>query len=753
VPTDATGEVTVVATVGDETAEAALRVVAEQRMPSEEPQPTETVETPPPAATEEPTADAPSPTRTPRPKHRRTPTPTVEPTEDRQEEDSVPSTVLPSGDEDAGFEAAAAATTLSPRADARVAQSNPNTNYGRSTQVRVDGGGDPEVMSYLRFDVPSVGSVSSAKLRLWVTDGTADGPGVRLAGNQWTESGITWNKRPAPTGALVADLGRISSGRWAEFDVTSLVQAPGAYTFAIVATSTDGANFASREDSSTSRRPRLVITTGGSANPTPVPTKTPTPAPTKTPTPAPTATPSPAPGGSCPTTLQALVDAAAPGATVRVPACVYRETVTVTKSVVLDGGGQAEVRGSDVWTGWTRSGAHWVKGSVPAFSTGGICRPGTSRCAWPEQVFLDGRPLLQVAADPGPGQFAVDGARRVLLADDPTGRTVEVTVRPYWVVGRAAGVTVRGFTMKHAASPAQHGGIDNNGFANWTVADNALSDAHGANVSLHGATGLQLLNNDIARAGQLGVHGNESSGAVVRGNRIHDNNTEAFEPGWEAGGLKMAITADLTLDGNEVYANDGPGLWCDGYCTGTTISNNRVHHNTKYGINLEVSHTGRIFGNVVWENGWGSTPWVFGAGILLQNSDSTEIYANTVAWNGDGIGIVSQNRVDAPFPTAGIYVHDNVIVSTGPGPLALGWVEDWAGPLFDPAANNRGANNTYWFPDAEGAYDRFEWRGPIRLLGEFLRTPGDEGARYLTAQEKDAALGAVGIPTASQNRE
>ncbi|MEA2582458.1 MAG: hypothetical protein QOF33_543, partial [Thermomicrobiales bacterium] len=277
VPTDATGEVTVVATVGDETAEAALRVVAEQRMPSEEPQPTETVETPPPAATEEPTSDAPSPTRTPRPKHRRTPTPTVEPTEDRQEEDSVPSTVLPSGDEDAGFEAAAAATTLSPRADARVAQSNPNTNYGRSTQVRVDGGGDPEVMSYLRFDVPSVGSVSSAKLRLWVTDGTADGPGVRLAGNQWTESGITWNKRPAPTGALVADLGRISSGGWAEFDVTSLVQAPGAYTFAIVATSTDGANFASREDSSTSRRPRLVITTGGSANPTPAPTKTPTP--------------------------------------------------------------------------------------------------------------------------------------------------------------------------------------------------------------------------------------------------------------------------------------------------------------------------------------------------------------------------------------------------------------------------------------------------------------------------------------------
>ncbi len=98
--------------------------------------------------------------------------------------------------------------------------------------------------------------------------------------------------------------------------------------------------------------------------------------------------------------------------------------------------------------------------------------------------------------------------------------------------------------MKHAATPAQRGALNNGGYSNWTVQGNVLSDAHGAVVSLYNASDLRLLNNDISRGGQLGVQGSQATDVLVQGNRIYDNNTEAFSSGWEAGGLKMATGHD-----------------------------------------------------------------------------------------------------------------------------------------------------------------------------------------------------------------
>ena len=54
--------------------------------------------------------------------------------------------------------------------------------------------------------------------------------------------------------------------------------------------------------------------------------------------------------------IQALVDAAAPGATVTVPPCLARETVKIDKPLTLNGQPGAEIRGSDVWTAWTAAG-------------------------------------------------------------------------------------------------------------------------------------------------------------------------------------------------------------------------------------------------------------------------------------------------------------------------------------------------------------------------------------------------------------
>lgn len=81
-------------------------------------------------------------------------------------------------------------------ADARVFESAPTTNYA-SSYLRVDVGSDPDVESYLSFDVGGVSTaVLSAKLRLFAYSGTANGPAAYGTGSGWSETDITWAGRP-----------------------------------------------------------------------------------------------------------------------------------------------------------------------------------------------------------------------------------------------------------------------------------------------------------------------------------------------------------------------------------------------------------------------------------------------------------------------------------------------------------------------------------------------------------------------------
>jgi len=492
------------------------------------------------------------------------------------------------------------------------------------------------------------------------------------------------------------------------------------------------------------------------ADPTAAPgsTAAPGPSPTPGPTPGPTAAPTAAPsagGSGCPS-LQALIDAAPSGAALQLPNCVFREAVTISKSLTLRG--PATIKGSDVWTAWNGNVSQLT---VPSLPTNGNC--SAARCAWPEQVFVDGVPQLQVAssANPGTGQFKLDSSRHVVLGSSPAGKTVEVTVRRTWVTVSADDVTIIGLTMRHAASGPQNGALqEGSGADRLIVRDSVLSDAHGAVVNFQGTVGSELLNSDVSRGGQLGVHigGSFTRDVTISGNRIHDNNTEGFQTGWEAGGLKAAVSTRLVMSGNDVYGNDGPGLWCDIDCHDVTFAGNRVHDNTRTGIFFEISDGALIRDNVVWENGWGSKAWGWGAGILVSSSANVEVSGNVVAWNADGISVLTQNRSDAPGPIVGNYVHDNTIVLAPTAgdtsdKFLLGFLQDWSGVLFDPASNNRGASNRYWHA-ADEPSGRFGWDGTLSRLADFNATPGDEGGTYLSLGERDAALSAAGVPLKQQ---
>jgi hypothetical protein len=462
----------------------------------------------------------------------------------------------------------------------------------------------------------------------------------------------------------------------------------------------------------------------------------------------------------CDASLQSRVDAAPAGATVTAPACIFRETVRIDKPLTLVGQPGMEIRGSDVWSGWVRTGSGWASADeIPALpsvgNVDGRCGERTNRCLLPEQVFADGEALTRVPSSPQPGagQFALDGKRHVLIADDPTSHTIEVSTRRAWVVSNSDGITLSNLTMRHAANDTLRGAVSNDGHSNWTIQDSALSDAHGAVVSVHHGNNVQVLRSDISRGGDMGIHGTLVNVGLIQGNHIHDNNTDQFSPEWGAGGVKVTEVHDFTIDSNEVDNNAAPGLWCDISCQGVTIANNRVHHNQWQGIIFEISDKAAIHDNVVWQNGWNAPTWGWGAGILVSSSADAEVYNNTVAWNKAGISVIDLNRPDRVTPVNN-YVHDNVIVrntiASGDAwsGLSLAWLNDGTGRLFDPTANNRGANNRYWYDQPEGNGIRGSWQQQYQQLADLQATPGNQGGRYLSDDEQSQLLASHALPAA-----
>ena len=151
--------------------------------------------------------------------------------------------------------------TFSAAADAYVEEANPSTNFGSASFLRTDAGGNPDTDTYLRFPVAGIqGRITSAKLRLFSTSNTIDGPAVMPTSGSWTESGINWSNKPAATGAALSDSAGIATGNWIEWDVSPLVTAAGEVNLLLHQAVSDGVNFHSRDSTNTTRRPELVVT-------------------------------------------------------------------------------------------------------------------------------------------------------------------------------------------------------------------------------------------------------------------------------------------------------------------------------------------------------------------------------------------------------------------------------------------------------------------------------------------------------------
>jgi hypothetical protein len=205
--------------------------------------------------------------------------------------------------DDAGLAVSANSVTVGVSADAQVRSFFAKRNYGSGARLRSRMQSGDKSRSLLRFTLPSLSAeVVSVRLRLYVKNSSTKGGTIRTVAGSWSEGSVTWASAPALDPGRVGRIGSTGGpGRWISVPVKLGGLTSGTRVdLAIVGTSSNEAEFASRE---TGKGPRLVLilraaTATSAPHRTAAPTGTPKPKGTPKPTANPTATAKPPTGGS-----------------------------------------------------------------------------------------------------------------------------------------------------------------------------------------------------------------------------------------------------------------------------------------------------------------------------------------------------------------------------------------------------------------------------------------------------------------------
>lgn len=398
--------------------------------------------------------------------------------------------------------------------------------------------------------------------------------------------------------------------------------------------------------------------------------------------------------------IQEAACRATPGDRIVVRAGVYRERVDPPHGGTDDerritfetaGDGLVEIRGSEIITGWTRDGERVWRTEIPD-AMFGVFHPFTTALAgdWfcgkgrthhvgsvfvGDTWFNEAESLEEVrdAREPLPLWHATRSDHGTILRIqcdglDPNRETVEVTVRQSVFYPSRTGVdflTVRGFHMRHAATPwapptaEQIGLLGTNWSRGWIIEDNTISHSLACGITLGkygdafdntSQNSAEGYNETIARAlrngwdrGTVGGHivrrntitDCEQAGIVgslgsafsrIEHNHIHRIWTKQRFCGAEIGGIKFHGAIDTVIAGNHVHHAER-GIWLDWMSQGTRVHANLLHDNASDDLFLEVNHGPCVVDHNVflsevnlrdWSEGTAFVHNLFAGGITLS---------------------------------------------------------------------------------------------------------------------------------------
>ena len=400
--------------------------------------------------------------------------------------------------------------------------------------------------------------------------------------------------------------------------------------------------------------------------------------------------------------IKAAISRASDGTTIILKSGIYREPhFFITKNNITlqaEPHGEVWLKGSRVMPSknWQKEGGVWkVTGDFQNFCH--VCTlsadPALAKMsAYPEQVFINDRPLRQVLRrqDVVAGTFYVEdktpttlknpqnnrfgykiGAQDNItyyIGSNPASGTVEISdrSRAFTTVGKH--FTMRGINVSQyspnqvwAFNDPRMGDIsgpiavsingDNSVVENGIFAQNTSSA-----LAVFQNSNTRIVNNRFVDNGGSGSGGNYAHNVVFENNHFANNNLDGYptrgsECDAYCGLAHIKITHSLNvvfrnnviddsaqspaIEPNNLRNNHLPGFWCDEGCINAQITNN-FFTNVPAGIFYEVSDSGIIASNII-EGG--------GTGISLSGSSNTRVYNNTISRTFHPIRLREDDRI------------------------------------------------------------------------------------------------------------
>ncbi|MFF0340514.1 right-handed parallel beta-helix repeat-containing protein [Kribbella sp. NPDC004875] len=430
------------------------------------------------------------------------------------------------------------------------------------------------------------------------------------------------------------------------------------------------------------------------------------------------------------------------------------EVIHPKSDQVLAGDKGAVLTGSVRLTRWNASNGAWTTTGAlpPAYEQTGQCEDNKANiCHLREQVFRDGKHLTRVASRDkvAPGTFYADyAANAIYLGDSPVGHAIEMSKTPTAIEPGGTGVTVRGLTVEHFATPPQGGAVVLG--LGWHVLANDIRWNHAVGAMLVNADSAVLEKNRIHDNGQLGVGQYSTLNGSITANEISGNNTDGFWiADWESGGVKTTWSSGGRVSGNLIENNRGVGLWSDAYDDNRTFSDNQIVGNAADGIRYEIGRNGVIADNTVSGNGFGTgrgsgTSLWDGGGINVNTSRGVQVRDNVVANNVNGIAIQSRTRGSGPWGTnvlRDIVVSGNQVTMRG-GTTATGLVQNSGAAI---PAGEVTLNHNVYILDSLSA-ERFQKAGQWYTAPQWRATGQDTASVFsLGKAVLDEATGVLTI--------
>jgi len=453
---------------------------------------------------------------------------------------------------------------------------------------------------------------------------------------------------------------------------------------------------------------------------------------------------------------QSVLNSAGNGATLCLGDGVHRLSSSIApltnQRLVAQHSRLAVVSGTVLYTSgdFTLSGGLWFIGGQTQAGTRYTTGSGIGdELGYPEQVFYDDIPLLQVAnkIDLSAGEFWFDYTNNeIWVFDNPSGHKIEIGAGSENAFDTTNdGVILEGLVIEKFNTPAGGSTACPLG-ADWRGSD--------LEVRLNYGGGTFAGDNSILEFSE--VHDNRYIGTMGQGVdalldtvEVYNNAWGSFNTNWESSGSKFVHTLRLTLNNCNYHDNRGAGFWTDidnVYVTisgGTYSSNGRTdviygvspYGNSGYGIVLEISFDTLVQNVIAEDNN--------GPGITSANTRGVTVTGCTARNNGATIGAgpgnifaLSANRGNSGATSGGppyqqaiaalygdnplrcvrdYYVHDNTIGLCN-GTLNVCGIESLSGDPSDPAVfqstfNNRWEGNDYEFADS---LTRYEWQDVSR---------------------------------------